>query len=610
MKYIMVNAWLETWKDIFGEKIVEKALKETSIDMKKGRSIKEELPDEKVYKLIDKMSKLTNKSIKEILQETGKNNIKTFEKLYKMFFRKNSFLSFMSTLNFIHRSIAGRIKGSKPPKIHFEYLNEYEAKIEYTSHRKYFYSYFLGMMEGAATFFNDPIDYVIEEKKEDQGISFVRVKVKATKPFGQIKKLNFLNLFSGKGIIGKFTQFISFYGLSTLLTYLILNLFFDNSLKSLYASLSSSFLITTLFNFVYFKFKSGIEKFILDNLKLIENNNFEEPYKIKGNNDIDNINKKFSEVRKNKQEMFTDMVVDIDQIDHFNKEIKENSTNINHELDSLNELVGEVKKSSESISLDSQELSETINNNINKLNTIIEKSTNILDELENDSSKMTKKSERLYNTSNKFKTMAIKVQNLMDNSKRLLSDTQKTLDVVDSVKNLAEQTNLLALNAAIEAARAGEAGQGFAVVADEIRKLAGESFKSSEKITQVLTKISSDIENLNNDIVEEFEVLEEESLNLVNQAEENNEQSEEVKELTKKIINVFEDLQSQSDSLNSKARNIENLMATSQENAAIGEEMYRFVGDFVENIEEIFQNIHESSQFIEVFSKKFENIKY
>lgn len=130
--------------------------------------------------------------------------------------------------------------------------------------------------------------------------------------------------------------------------------------------------------------------------------------------------------------------------------------------------------------------SMVINENTMTLKEIIEKNSIIAEE-GFDVMKVT--SEIVNSTYDSFK----EIRNSMDS---LENSATNIGGIVVDIKSISEQTNLLALNAAIEAARAGESGRGFAVVADEIRKLSSRSNESAEKITHIVQKIQSQIENI------------------------------------------------------------------------------------------------------------------
>lgn len=92
---------------------------------------------------------------------------------------------------------------------------------------------------------------------------------------------------------------------------------------------------------------------------------------------------------------------------------------------------------------------------------------------------------------------AVDQMNAINRTMSQLSETVRGLgeyskeigQIVEVITDIAGQTNLLALNAAIEAARAGEQGRGFAVVADSIRKLAEQSGRSAQQITELIQLI-------------------------------------------------------------------------------------------------------------------------
>lgn len=85
-------------------------------------------------------------------------------------------------------------------------------------------------------------------------------------------------------------------------------------------------------------------------------------------------------------------------------------------------------------------------------------------------------------------------QHVQETMHKVNEQATKINDIVGLIKGVADQTNLLALNASIEAARAGEHGRGFAVVADEIKKLAESTKEQVAFITEIVSKLTQEID--------------------------------------------------------------------------------------------------------------------
>ncbi|MDP4164665.1 MAG: methyl-accepting chemotaxis protein, partial [Bacillota bacterium] len=96
--------------------------------------------------------------------------------------------------------------------------------------------------------------------------------------------------------------------------------------------------------------------------------------------------------------------------------------------------------------------------------------------------------------------------------KHLEENATKVEQIIQLVGDIAAQTNLLALNASIEAARAGDHGKGFAVVAEEVRKLADESAKAVQGISELIKNIQSEVQNVVKQITAQVETANAEAI--------------------------------------------------------------------------------------------------
>lgn len=149
--------------------------------------------------------------------------------------------------------------------------------------------------------------------------------------------------------------------------------------------------------------------------------------------------------------------------------------------------------------------------------------------------------------------------------KRLEQNAVKVEQIIQLVGDIAAQTNLLALNASIEAARAGDHGKGFAVVAEEVRKLADESAKAVQGISELIKDIQEEVCNVVTQITYQVETAN-------NEVKKGTKTNEVIEEMAKVVNEMAASVSAISGLVDNQMEGIQHTSTQTQEVAAIAEE--------------------------------------
>lgn len=188
------------------------------------------------------------------------------------------------------------------------------------------------------------------------------------------------------------------------------------------------------------------------------------------------------------------------------------------------------------------------------------------------------------------------VESLIDNANRIMGQ-------ISEISEISEQTNLLALNASIESARAGEAGKGFAVVASEIGSLADQTRRLTEEIQEVISILTQDA-TVAKETVDNVQVVSDEQMKLIESANDvfavigthMESLTENIAGVSSKVGEVFEANNAIVDSITSASAVGEQVLASANEAAAIGNKCADRASEVIDLISELAQSITRIEQ--------------
>ncbi|WLR50409.1 methyl-accepting chemotaxis protein [Bacillus tianshenii] len=230
--------------------------------------------------------------------------------------------------------------------------------------------------------------------------------------------------------------------------------------------------------------------------------------------------------------------------------------------------VEHTKHESEGVSTAAEQLTASVED-------VAKAAVGVAENTENTVQQANKGQEVIENSLKGFLTMADDFMDMKEKISTLSDEMKKVADVVQFIRGVAEQTNLLALNASIEAARAGEQGKGFAVVAEEVRKLAEETTKSVNKITETMqgiVKEAVDVGDMSN--------------NMSNQLNTRVEQAQDSLSAIDQIVTNIQSI----------GKEINNIAAISEEQSVATEDISKRIFEVLTNVNDIEESVNLMGQ--------------
>lgn len=589
MKGTVVSSWVESSRVLFGNTVVNEALKAFGFSSSYIFSPLEDVEDKKAIGIVEHIGNSVGKSKDEIWRTMGQENVKTFSKLYPGFFRHESAYQFLKSMNDVHVIVMQRFKGAKPPILDVTPLSSHEIYFTYRSKRG-MGNYLKGLISGVSHYFQEEIEVEEVLKTEDE----LKLKLKFESEIQSVKKYR-LNMLLSFGIFKSTALKASI--LNLILVALAGLILFDspvNAVISGVVAFVSSFVTATILN--------RPKNLIFKELEKLSERDFIESTVMKTKDEYETYMNEINKIKQNIQKDFIGFHSIVDEMYTFNKSVTDISKTMQNTSNDITEVLDQVATAAITQASDTEHAVMVLNDSISSISHISGKSEENKEHIENAVQDIATSFTKVENTATEINHVLDKFNDIKNSGFTLQGNAKDITNIVTIVSSIANQTNLLALNASIEAARAGEAGKGFAVVADEVRKLSEETNKAVRQINESLTGFIDSIDEIVTNIDLQYGVLEGENTKLSEAVVTTNESNQHLKVVSEEMVQTSKRLKNEAQNISSLFENIENLAAIAEENSASTQEANSNVSIYVDQINDL-------TNLIEVFDNMIVNFK-
>lgn len=585
MKGTVVSTWIKTCRKQYSENIINEALESLGWKANQTFSPLEDVEDTRVFKLFSTIASKVNVSEDKLWKSIGKDNIRTFQQDYPGFFHHDNLYHFLKSMDDVHSVVMKRIKGAKPPKLQFKAISRREVIFTYNSHRGMF-DYFMGLVEGAAEYFNEQIEIKQLEKNEN----LLKLKLTFQEDM-QYKKSYIMNKILSFGFIKDVHLKISI--LTAILSGLFLQLVlvFFNVRESHVLTTVSIIAISLFAVYLSSKILYRPYKEIIKEVKNFSNKDYTVLTRIETKDQFEEIFNEINTYKTNIRRDFVGFKGLVDEMNTFTNSISKFAEKMGNTSDEISDVVEQLATAAVSQAEETEHSIYTLNDNVDQINNIAGEEQNNKSELEGSVDQIDNSFKEVESTATEINMLLDRFKQVQDNGLRLKTKAEQITEIVSIVSAISGQTNLLALNASIEAARAGEAGKGFAVVADEVRNLSEETNDAVEKIKNNLSEFVSEIEKLVEDVASQYNVLVKENSSLGQAVEASSVANVNINTVADKMIDTSKRLENEANSMSKVFQNIESLAAIAEENSASAEEVSANVTDYTVHIKGITDSI-------------------